>query len=1385
MGPMRARRGRNELQKPRAEFGVLGLAMLGLVLSALPSPSAATPTPSALGQNAGIMCVGVWTVVLSRTGVEATNHDLEDPPAAQSPWDGSPDGSSAGTDINDDPPEVNTTSSSTSTSSSSTTTTSSSTAEATTTTTSSTAEAVTTTTTTPEALTTTTTTSSSTAEALTTTTTTSSSTAEAVTTTTTTTTNGGNSKSNSGQPTAAPALSPTFGATSASPTPSPVVFAPTDNPTASPYRASSSPTAAPTMGPIAWSPTLSPSAASAAATPTALPSLPTASTTRVPGTTAPPSDSRILPTDNTGPTASTVPVPPTPIMDIGDMGMGMGPASVAPSPAPTAPPTSPPTPPLALLPNVSFYPGGLPDEVLADELPIFSSAVSPQTRAASIRELFAWYSAPRNLEFSYRILHSDTANGTTVDDSFFYMRSGTAEILVSHPVQTIGSNFTIEIFAEDTGGPGVPSQTVSIVNWTYTVVGEATLDLSGQPFEMQLNGVGMNATELPDLLSVGGSYRFQAPASGAADIAGINAMYFTGVQGSVTYGLVQTTNQAVPDGDVVVNTETGSVFLAPSAVYNVTFALFAQDESGRGAVTILTWSFETRVADVDVAANGPNGRGCDHGVPLDLVPFDHAFGCDCTGSGFNGSNCEIREPNPQLYIDVLGQYVPPSAPPAVVFYNRTQWATGVTYFVAPVRVANARTERVGTGNLSVRFSLDWGDEEDPPSKFFIDGATGEMLVSVPNEVRDLTAWLLAESAGTEPAVVATITFNTRPADTTNASYGPGGADCADPSQRVDGDEFDESYTCDCGTSKFTGPNCDQSAVGAGSSSGGSKGVEGQMVAGIAVLVLVILVAVLLIRNRWLEQWKARQPHKFDALMATLHEHGLSSARNAEGTMVPAELHRSDLVLLEVLGAGNFGEVTRGRLTTTAGHGVKVTLDVAVKTLLHVDAPDARDEFLREAAVTWHFKHPNVVQMHGVVTAGEPYLLVLELCEQGELKSYLESDANDGGIRRTVGFLADIAAGMAHLAALGFVHRDLAARNVLLDRNFGAKVADFGLGRDTAGTKYYSAGQASKLVLPLRWSDPEVLETSKFSELTDVWSYGITCIEIFTDGAKPYAGWSNGLVVDMVKNGFRLPRPPACPKPVYDAAILPCWHPLRSDPPRPTFAMLVARLDALRPEIEAQVAAEAQRGRHGGGVRGSAGLPSYMLPVPGKDNEHLYYGCPPLNPSVGAGSAPSRRQPLGDESSTDVVLNELALGVQPRPTPKTLSPPGTDDGFYSLRRSSMHAHTAALQQESEGQPGGARGPASLSDHDDFYSLDGGSIPRQRGVHLNAAQPGAPRPERPQEDRAESLSPNVVQSREPGANRGLLSPDDGFYSLNVVRGTTKSPLLQEVTRVSPLL
>ena len=320
-------------------------------------------------------------------------------------------------------------------------------------------------------------------------------------------------------------------------------------------------------------------------------------------------------------------------------------------------------------------------------------------------------------------------------------------------------------------------------------------------------------------------------------------------------------------------------------------------------------------------------------------------------------------------------------------------------------------------------------------------------------------------------------------------------------------------------------------------SGNIAGITIGIILGTAVILLVVL----LMRAR-------RHPNKpFDfTSMVEAESLELSGER-----FVPRELHRVHVTIEHALGKGNFGEVFKGTFDDVNGGRV---FDVAIKSLLPTDtAEDSRSRFLEEAVMMAQFDHRNVTQLIGVVTLGDPALLVMEYCALGSLESYLQSAEMENHTKVLIAI--DCAAGMSYLASRKFIHRDLAARNVLLTADLRAKISDFGMSREANNKEYYTSHGGQ---LPVRWTAPEALDDRRFSEKTDVWSYGILLYEIWTKGALPYKGWRNEKVWVQVAGGFRLPRPNGCHDVIYEV-MMSCW-----DEPdeRPTFDDLLGTLTMI-------------------------------------------------------------------------------------------------------------------------------------------------------------------------------------------------------------------------------
>ncbi|XP_073699705.1 insulin-like growth factor 1 receptor [Garra rufa] len=283
-----------------------------------------------------------------------------------------------------------------------------------------------------------------------------------------------------------------------------------------------------------------------------------------------------------------------------------------------------------------------------------------------------------------------------------------------------------------------------------------------------------------------------------------------------------------------------------------------------------------------------------------------------------------------------------------------------------------------------------------------------------------------------------------------------------------------------------------------------------------------------------------------------------------------EVPREKISVLRELGQGSFGMVYEG----FAKDIVKGEPDtkVAVKTVNESASLRERIEFLNEASVMKAFSCHHVVRLLGVVSKGQPSLVVMELMTHGDLKSYLrslrpDSENNPGRppptLKEMIQMAAEIADGMAYLNAKKFVHRDLAARNCMVAEDLTVKIGDFGMTRDIYETDYYRKG--GKGLLPVRWMAPESLKDGVFTAHSDCWSFGVVLWEISTLSEQPYQGLSNEQVLKFVMDGGYLDRPENCPERMHNLMQM-CWQ--YNPKMRPTFLEIIEMIkEDLHPTFQ--------------------------------------------------------------------------------------------------------------------------------------------------------------------------------------------------------------------------
>uniref|UniRef100_U5EPN0 Tyrosine-protein kinase n=1 Tax=Corethrella appendiculata TaxID=1370023 RepID=U5EPN0_9DIPT len=261
-----------------------------------------------------------------------------------------------------------------------------------------------------------------------------------------------------------------------------------------------------------------------------------------------------------------------------------------------------------------------------------------------------------------------------------------------------------------------------------------------------------------------------------------------------------------------------------------------------------------------------------------------------------------------------------------------------------------------------------------------------------------------------------------------------------------------------------------------------------------------------------------------------------------------ELSNDDVILLDKIGRGNFGDVYKARLKSSKK-------EVAVKTCRMTLPDEQKRKFLQEGRILKQYDHPNIVKLIGICVQKQPIMIVMELVPGGSLLMFLRKNANTLTIKQMMAMSRDAAAGMRYLESKNCIHRDLAARNCLIGTENIVKISDFGMSREE---EEYIVSDGMKQI-PIKWTAPEALNFGKYTSLCDVWSYGILVWEIFSKGGTPYSGMSNSRARERIDAGYRMPAPDNAPQEMY-RLMLKCWS--YEPESRPHFDEIYTVVDTL-------------------------------------------------------------------------------------------------------------------------------------------------------------------------------------------------------------------------------
>lgn len=163
--------------------------------------------------------------------------------------------------------------------------------------------------------------------------------------------------------------------------------------------------------------------------------------------------------------------------------------------------------------------------------------------------------------------------------------------------------------------------------------------------------------------------------------------------------------------------------------------------------------------------------------------------------------------------------------------------------------------------------------------------------------------------------------------------------------------------------------------------------------------------------------------------------------------------------------------------------------------------NARRRFNRGAEILSRIHdHPNII---GYVEHGKAegrLYLVMEYIEAANLKE-LYAQHDPVLLENVAQILLDMAAGLEHMHANGYMHLDFKPENVLVTRNAGVRLVDFDLAEQIPETP---RKPSKKNPGTPAYMAPEQLLGEPITHRVDIFSYGVSAYELLTN-QKPFPG----------------------------------------------------------------------------------------------------------------------------------------------------------------------------------------------------------------------------------------------------------------------------------------